>query len=261
VEKLKADAEGAKTEAAAAKAQLAKLKQAPIVVAEKPATPLDPAEKDLKQLQGVWHLVEGEYDGKKETPKEIGIDVKLVIEGKRFTTVAGTRLMEGTFTLDGTHEPHTWTWTFTSGEAKGKVTPQLYKLVDGELYTCQSSGKADKMPANFVAGLKSDQQITRWTKSHPGGPLRLALFEQTGSFFIYSDKKGEERVTNFPVPYALPPNVVVSGDWGSSVIVTEVTAQGFRWRTTPFVDRTNAAATWTARGIAAAKVPEDGKKK
>jgi hypothetical protein len=110
---------------------------------------------------------------------------------------------------------------------KGSVTPQLYKLVDGEFFTCQTSSKPEKVPSNFVAGPSTDQQITRWSRTNPAGPLAQSLCEQTGTFFIYSDKKDEERTTNFPMPYDLPPNVAISGTWGSSVIVKEVTATGF----------------------------------
>jgi uncharacterized protein (TIGR03067 family) len=241
----------ARSEVEALRAQLGKPNREPV------AAP-DAVEKDLKQLQGIWYLVEGEYSGRRETWKGQSLPVKMLIEGKRFTFVLGTKIMEGTFELDCASEPHSWTWKFTSGEPKGSITPQLYKLVDGDLFTCQTSSKPERLPSNFVAGTGSDQQITRWSRTNPAGPLAAALCEQTGTFFLYSDKKEEERTTNFPMPYDLPPNVAISGPWGSSVIVKEVTATGFKWRTTN-ADRSDASAIWTAKGIAATKLPKEGK--
>ncbi len=81
------------------------------------------------------------------------------------------------------------------------------------------------------------------------------VFEQKGTFGAVASEEGS---VNFPIPYALPPNVeltepdafqrpVVSG----SAIVKDVTTTGFKWKGIKAV-----SITWTAKGIKATKLPE-----
>jgi hypothetical protein len=66
----------------------------------------------------------------------------------------------------------------------------------------------------------------------------------------------EEGVVNFPIPYALPPNVELSGGFTQKVVLKDITATGFKWKGTDMDHR----LTWTARGVKATKLPErDGK--
>jgi hypothetical protein len=79
-------------------------------------------------------------------------------------------------------------------------------------------------------------------------------FQQTGTFDAVPN---EEGIVNFPIPYALAPNVEVSVPF-MSVVVKDATATSFKWKgvgnaaTPPGGSR----ATWTSRGVKATKLPE-----
>jgi hypothetical protein len=77
-------------------------------------------------------------------------------------------------------------------------------------------------------------------------------FTQTGYFTVIADQQG---VVNFAIPYALAPNVEISGPDGNCVLITENKATGFKWKgvTKPAF---SGSATWTAKGIKATKIPE-----
>ncbi len=81
-------------------------------------------------------------------------------------------------------------------------------------------------------------------------------FTQNGSFTVIVN---EEGVVNFAIPYALAPNVELSGPDANCVLIAENKPTGFKWKgvTKPTF---NGAVTWTAKGIKATKIPEgDGK--
>jgi hypothetical protein len=102
IAKINADRARSETEAAKANLDKARLETEKLRLesANVKIAPAEPAEKDLKQLQGVWYLVAGEYSGRKETWKGQSVPVKMLIEGKRFTFALGTKVMEGTFELE-----------------------------------------------------------------------------------------------------------------------------------------------------------------
>lgn len=86
------------------------------------------------------------------------------------------------------------------------------------------------------------------------GTQPMKLFEQTGTF---TSDLGQQGQVNFPLPYASPPNVELSGNHRKTVI-TECTATGFKWK--------NSAkdgwgfevgpVTWKAAGIRATELPK-----
>lgn len=72
-------------------------------------------------------------------------------------------------------------------------------------------------------------------------------FEQTGKFTTVI---GQESMVFFPVPYASPPNVELIGTYGKSVILTECTAKGFKWKNVAKDAFANQGdVTWTAKGV------------
>jgi len=86
----------------------------------------------------------------------------------------------------------------------------------------------------------------------PGG---LRVFEQTGTFFA---PHGELGSAQFPIPYAVPPNVELTAV-SKVVIVIDCTPTGFRWKNTgSWADDTSV--TWTAKGIRATEVPKPAPK-
>ena len=76
-------------------------------------------------------------------------------------------------------------------------------------------------------------------------------FQQTGNFTAIKDQEG---VVNFPIPYALPPNVEVDGVDRGSVVITDVKFGGFKWKCVGNVNSGNM--TWTSKGVKATKLPE-----
>jgi hypothetical protein len=86
--------------------------------------------------------------------------------------------------------------------------------------------------------------------------LSATLFEQSGTFVPVA---GEDGVVNFPLPYALPPNVEISGSGSSEVVVKEATVTGFKWKSAA-KGNYGYRVTWTAKGIKATRLPESEKK-
>jgi hypothetical protein len=80
----------------------------------------------------------------------------------------------------------------------------------------------------------------------PASSLPPKTFEQSGKFYTLI---GQEGPVSFPVPYASPPLVQLSG-YNNATIVTEVTATGFRWRNPMKEPGGNQGdVTWTAKGV------------
>ncbi|HJZ58775.1 MAG TPA: hypothetical protein VKE74_27780 [Gemmataceae bacterium] len=74
-------------------------------------------------------------------------------------------------------------------------------------------------------------------------------FEQSGTFTVIH---GQDGVVGFPIPYAGPPNVELSGPRGDRVAIIECAATHFKWRNTAKEAFANdGEAKWTARGILA----------
>jgi len=84
----------------------------------------------------------------------------------------------------------------------------------------------------------------------------MRAFEQTGTFNTVFGKEGE---VNFTLPYALAPNVTLSGTASGAVIVEESSPTGFKWKNVATIDNgfsTNGEITWTAKGVRTTEVPK-----
>lgn len=84
----------------------------------------------------------------------------------------------------------------------------------------------------------------------------IRVLEQTGTFNTVFGKQGE---VNFALPYALAPNVALSGTADGAVIVAESSPTGFKWKNVAAIDNgfsTNGEITWTAKGVRATQVPK-----
>jgi hypothetical protein len=82
----------------------------------------------------------------------------------------------------------------------------------------------------------------------------MQAFEQTGTFNTIIGKDGE---VNFPIPYALAPNIELSGQPSGAVIVVESRPTGFKWKNAgdnAFFH--NGQATWKAKGVRATEIPK-----
>ena len=111
--------------------------------------------------------------------------------------------------------------------------------------------------ASFRDAIPATAKIETATKMEPSAKS-IAIddtpFTQTGSFTVIVN---EEGVVNFAIPYALAPNVELSGPDANCVLIAENKPTGFKWKG---VGKTtfNGAVTWTAKGIKATKIPEGG---
>ena len=79
----------------------------------------------------------------------------------------------------------------------------------------------------LVVGIGIGVGLDRFALPRAANPSNLdsEIFEQSGPF----SAEGGQGETNFPYPYALPPNVKL--DYvGRTVAVVEVKTTGFRWR-------------------------------
>jgi hypothetical protein len=111
------------------------------------------------------------------------------------------------------------------------------------------------LSASAQGKLKSGLVFDDFTWEARGLPMPVSAlppktFEQKGSFNMLI---GQEGPVSFPVPYAGPPLVELSGARAHATIVTEVTATGFKWKNPmkePFANE--GTVNWTARGVLAA---------
>jgi len=80
-------------------------------------------------------------------------------------------------------------------------------------------------------------------------------FPQSGTF---NSEAGQQGQVNYPVPYATPPNVELSGN-ASRTIITECTTTGFKWKNSaepsgPSWEK--GEVKWRSKGIRATQVPK-----
>jgi hypothetical protein len=78
------------------------------------------------------------------------------------------------------------------------------------------------------------------------------LFEQEGSFRVVPGETGD---VNFPFPYALPPNVEVTGGGVDYVVITETKPGGFKWKYSQ-KGAFSYEMKWKTKGIKATTLPK-----
>ena len=107
------------------------------------------------------------------------------------------------------------------------------------------------------------QSVARALKSiEDTGLEQPPLGSRKGKFRAVS---GEEGVANFPFPYALPPNVeltdLLTGTVPAPVvIVKEVTATGFKWKSVGEKGALYGDVRWRAKGVKATKIAVEERK-
>lgn len=86
---------------------------------------------DLELLQGCWSQVSFEENGITDTPDTHGSpNAVMTIAGCTFhVAVPGEEtLIEGNFTMDGSHHPKHIDWIDSIGDDAGKVIPAIFEL-------------------------------------------------------------------------------------------------------------------------------------
>ena len=108
----------------------------------------DETKKELERFQGTWKLESVEIGGMKMDTK-VFEDVRLILEGDKFTHKEGKEPVHGTFKVDVSKKPKTIDITFTDGPEKGNTVLGIYEL-DGDTYrVCLDVAKKDMRPTKF----------------------------------------------------------------------------------------------------------------
>jgi hypothetical protein len=83
----------------------------------------------------------------------------------------------------------------------------------------------------------------------------MTVFPQDGTF---NSVFGQEGEVNFPIPYAVAPNVELSGGPSDKVVIVESRPTGFKWKNTAGPNAFNGSGnvTWKARGVRATEIPK-----
>ena len=108
----------------------------------------DEIKKELERFQGTWKFESLEVGGMK---MDVGVykDVRLILEGDKFTHKEGKEPAHGTFKVDVSKKPKTIDITFTDGPEKGNTILGIYEL-DGDTYrVCIDLAKKDVRPTKF----------------------------------------------------------------------------------------------------------------
>ena len=108
----------------------------------------DETKKELERFQGTWKFESLEIGGMK---MDVGVykDVRLILEGDKFTHKEGKEPAHGTFKVDVSKKPKTIDITFTDGPEKGNTILGIYEL-DGDTYrVCIDLAKKDVRPTKF----------------------------------------------------------------------------------------------------------------
>jgi uncharacterized protein (TIGR03067 family) len=123
----------------------------------------DPAEKELKKLDGNWVLVSGEDDGKKVSEKAIQT-ARLTVKGDQHTVTVGDTTYKGTHKLNPTKRPKTIDITDTEGPFKGKTVLGIYDLGREEFRLCYALPGKER-PKEFSAKAGTGHRFHVWKRA------------------------------------------------------------------------------------------------
>ena len=113
--------------------------------------------EDLRKLQGAWSVISLEIEGKKMSEGAFN-GSRIMVEGKRFTTVAMGATYEGELKIDDTKKPKTFELLFSSGPEKGNTSLGIYELTDDQWKICLTiTGKT--RPVEFLTKPKSGHAL------------------------------------------------------------------------------------------------------
>jgi uncharacterized protein (TIGR03067 family) len=107
------------------------------------------AKKALDQIQGTWTVVMAEADGK-PLPAEQTKDLKLVVQGDKYTFKTPDHTIEGTYKLDPAKKPKTIDATRSDGPDKGKVLLGIYQVEGDQLKMCFGAPGKETRPKDFA---------------------------------------------------------------------------------------------------------------
>jgi uncharacterized protein (TIGR03067 family) len=123
---------------------------------------------DLAKLQGTWHIVELERDGR-NTPA--GNEAKIVIEGDRFTSIGMGVTYKGKLTLDSKQRPKAFDLKFSAGPEKGNTNLGIYELKGDRWKICLDFHGKER-PAEFAAGPGSGRAVEVLRRRAVAAPVK-----------------------------------------------------------------------------------------
>lgn len=102
---------------------------------------------DLDRLQGGWDVATLEADGR-TMPAAALTGARIVIKGRRFTSIAMGETYTGTIEIDQKKKPKTLDLLFTAGPEKGNRNLGIYRL-DGAVWTMCLATRGATRPRTF----------------------------------------------------------------------------------------------------------------
>jgi uncharacterized protein (TIGR03067 family) len=114
----------------------------------------EPADKDLKALQGAWRQASAELDGKPFPAEEVKRGTWTFKGDEVLFAQGGTVFETSKVKLDASKSPRHIDLVPQDGPDKGKTVAGIYELKDGKLTVCLPDRKADAKarPAEFKSG-------------------------------------------------------------------------------------------------------------
>jgi len=103
---------------------------------------------DLEKLQGAWSVSTLEIDGRKMA-ENIFAGSKIVLNGRKFTTISMGATYKGTFKIDAASTPKTLDLNFTEGPEKGNTSLGIYEL-DGATWKICLTVSSKVRPKEFA---------------------------------------------------------------------------------------------------------------
>jgi uncharacterized protein (TIGR03067 family) len=123
------------------------------------ATADDPARDDAKRFLGRWQIVDGEDDGRRETPERIkDTFVDVTPDQISVTDRDQKKTWVTTYKLDPSQSPRTIAMTVTQGEWKGKTAHGIYRFDGDTLRICYAL-PGQPAPAEFTTKPGSKQLV------------------------------------------------------------------------------------------------------
>jgi len=117
----------------------------------------DPTRDDAKQILGRWRIVDGENQGKRETPERIkDTFVDVTPDQLSVTDRDEKKTWVTTYKLDPSKSPRSIVMTVTQGEWKGKTSYGIYRL-EGDLLRICYALPGQPAPAEFTTKPGSKQ--------------------------------------------------------------------------------------------------------
>jgi uncharacterized protein (TIGR03067 family) len=108
----------------------------------------DEVKKELARFEGTWKIVSLESEQNKLNEDSLK-DIRLKLEGDKFTTIVNDGENHGTFKVDPTKKPKTMDITMADGDMKGKTMVGIYEL-EGDTYKLCVDMSGKSRPTEFA---------------------------------------------------------------------------------------------------------------